>query len=99
MGSIDFGKVKSIGNVHRDLGDMFYAYPVDFISTEKNICLEEAKGYDYVALEVSGEKLLEVLSDDYKGAENGAKEVKGIFGSLGVVILVYVNKDNIKLWT
>lgn len=34
-------------------------------------------------------------SDDYKGAEQGAKAVKGVFGSLGVLTLVR-NMDNIK---
>lgn len=35
-------------------------------------------------------------SDDYKGAEKGAKAVKGFFGSLGAIVLVVVNKDNLK---
>ena len=63
IGAIDFSKVKSIGSVHRNLGDMFYSYPVEFVASERTICLEEAKKYDYVALEVSGEKLIEVLAD------------------------------------
>ena len=42
---------------------MFYSYPVEFVASERTICLEEAKKYDYVALEVSGERLLEVLAD------------------------------------
>ena len=63
IGAIDFSKVKSIGTVHRNLGDMFYSYPVEFVASERTICLEEAKKYDYVALEVSGERLLEVLAD------------------------------------
>ena len=64
VGSIDFGKVKSIENIHPGLEDMFYAYPVDFITSERTAYLEEAKAYDYVALEVSGEVLLEALSDE-----------------------------------
>lgn len=63
IGAIDFSKVKSIGTVHRNLGDMFYSCSVEFVASERTICLEEAKKYDYVALEVSGEKLLEVLTD------------------------------------
>ena len=35
-------------------------------------------------------------SDDYKGAEQGTKAVKGVFGSLGALVLVVLNKDNIK---
>ena len=41
--------------------DMFYSAPVEYLVAEKEACLEEAKHFDYVALEVSGEKLLEVL--------------------------------------
>ena len=63
MDSIDFSKVKSIGNIHPDLTDMFYSYPVDFIASERTTYLEEAKSYDYVALEVSGKMLLEALSN------------------------------------
>lgn len=35
-------------------------------------------------------------SDDYKGAEQGAKAVKGVLGSLVALALVVLNKDNIK---
>ena len=35
-------------------------------------------------------------SDDYKGAEQGAKALKGVLGSLGALALVVLNKDNIK---
>lgn len=63
IGAIDFGKVQSISSVHKDLGEMFYSCPVECITTERTGCLEEAKKYDYVALEVSGDMLLEVLSD------------------------------------
>ncbi len=35
-------------------------------------------------------------SDDYKGAEQGAKAVKGVFGSLAALALVVLNKDNIQ---
>lgn len=73
MGSIDFGKIKSIESIHRDLEDMFYSYPVEFIASEKTACLEEAKVYDCVALEVSGEMLLEVLNNGK--SEEVSKEI------------------------
>lgn len=63
VASIDFRKVASIKYAHRDLEYMFYETPVEFMETEKEICLEDARGYDYVALKVSGENLLEGLSD------------------------------------
>ena len=58
---IDFSKIKTIEYQHKELKDMFYTAPTEYISVERDICLNEAKKYDYVALEVSGEKLLEVL--------------------------------------
>lgn len=61
--SIDFSKIKTIRYQHKALTDMFYSAPVGYIATERNICLEEAKHYDYIALEVSGEKLLEALEN------------------------------------
>lgn len=65
--SIDFGKVKSIGYRYKDTSDMFFNKSVEYIETEQNLCVEQAKNYDFVTLEVSGEKLLEVL-------ENGKSE-------------------------
>lgn len=62
MRSLDFSRVKSIEYAHGKMEDMFYSNPVAFVEAERTVCLEEAKDYDYVALEVSGEKLLEVLS-------------------------------------
>lgn len=35
-------------------------------------------------------------SEDYKGTEQGAKAVKGLFGGLGAVALLHYNKDNLK---
>lgn len=60
---IDFSKVETIGYQHKGLTDMFYIAPTGYISAERDVCLEEAKSYDYVALEVSGDKLLEVLGN------------------------------------
>ena len=58
---IDFSKVKTIGYQHKGVADMFYTAPIGYLAAELDNCLEEAKQYDYVALEVSGEELLEVL--------------------------------------
>ena len=64
MREIDFKKVKTIESIHHDdLSDMFFYHSVEHLSAEKAICLEEAKNFDYVALEVSGEKILEVLNN------------------------------------
>lgn len=70
MKNLDFKKVQSIGRIHDNLSDMFFYHPAEYITAEKTICLEEAKAYDYVALEVSGQKLLEALNN------GGAEEVQ-----------------------
>jgi len=59
--AIDFSKVATISYQHKELEDMFYSAPTGYIATERDACLEEARHYDYVAIEASGEKLLEVL--------------------------------------
>lgn len=59
--AIDFSKVETIGYQHKGLTEMFYTAPVGYIAAERDECMEESKQYDYVALEVSGEELLEVL--------------------------------------
>lgn len=59
--AIDFSKVATISYQHKELEDMFYSAPTGYITTERDACLEEARHYDYVAIEASGEKLLEVL--------------------------------------
>lgn len=63
MDALDFKKVKSIEYSHGDMSKMFYHCPVEYITTEKQVCMEESKKYDYVAVEVSGEKLLEVIGN------------------------------------
>lgn len=63
MRRIDFSKVETIGFQHKELKDMFYAAPTGYITAERAVCMEDAKQYDYVALEVSGERLLEVLGN------------------------------------
>lgn len=62
--TIDFSKVETICYQHKELTDMFYSAPAEYIAAERVVCLEEAKHYDYVALEVSGEELLEVLESE-----------------------------------
>ena len=59
--SIDFSKVESIKYAHKSMPDMFYDAPVEYITDAKETFLEEAKSYDYIAIEVSGEELLEVI--------------------------------------
>ncbi|MBR4731727.1 MAG: hypothetical protein IK081_03065 [Lachnospiraceae bacterium] len=65
---IDFSAVKTIRISHKDadFSDWFFNHPVEYVEAEKRPCLEAAKEYDYVQIEVSGEDLLEVLKDGGK---------------------------------
>lgn len=58
---IDFSKVKTIQYLHKGLKDMFYNDPTGYITAEQEISRENAKKFDYISFEVSGEKLLEAL--------------------------------------
>lgn len=72
--AIDFSKVETIGYQHKGLTDMFYTAPAGYIAAERDECLEEAKQYDYVALEVSGEELLEVLGIGQEAVQEAGTE-------------------------
>lgn len=75
LNNVDFGKLKSIKLAHKgvDLDDMFYNQAITYVETEKQQCVESGKSYDYVALEVTGDKLLEVLQG---GREVSKEEVE-----------------------
>lgn len=75
LDSIDFSKLKSIELAHKgiDLDDMFYNHASKYVEIEKKQCIESGKACDYVALEVTGDKLLEVLTD---GREVSKEKVK-----------------------
>lgn len=72
---IDFSAVKTIELSHKnvDLSDWFFNHPVEYIEVEKAPCLEAAKEYDYVQIEVTGEDLLEVIND---GGEEVSEEAE-----------------------
>lgn len=70
---IDFSNVETICYEYKELKNMFYSDPVGYLATAQEMCLDKAKSYDYVALEVSGEKLLEVLGN---GREKTVPEAK-----------------------
>lgn len=72
--AIDFSKVETIGYQHKGLTDMFYTAPAGYIAAERDECLEESKQYDYVALEVSGEELLEVLGIGQEAVQEAGTE-------------------------
>lgn len=65
LNTLAHNNFKSIELAHRgvDLDDMFYNHASQYVEIEKKQCVESGKSYNYVALEVTGDKLLEVLSD------------------------------------
>ena len=67
MEEIDFGALQTLRYIHKKNTEMFYYHAVDYISTEREICLEEAQEYDAISFQVSGEKLLEVF--EHGGSE------------------------------
>ncbi len=62
LSKIDFSNVKTIGYIHKDIGEMFFDYPVTYLETEKALTLDAAKEYDEISIQVTGDQLLEVLN-------------------------------------
>lgn len=68
MNEIDYRNLKTIQFAHKGSEfDGLFDYASEFIVSEKQNYIEDTKKYNYVSIEVSGEKLLEVL-------ENGKAE-------------------------
>lgn len=63
MQRIDFSKLKSLTYRYAEAADMFFNAPADHLEAERERCMDEAKGFDSIAIEVSGEKLLEAIKD------------------------------------
>ena len=63
MAAISFDAMKTLRYIHKTNSDMLYYHPVEYVTADKEACLEAAKDYDFIALSVSGEKLLEVFND------------------------------------
>lgn len=66
MAEIDFEAIKTLRFIHKKNDDMLYYHAKDYISVEKDICLEDAKEYEYITFNVSGEELLEAYEDGRK---------------------------------
>lgn len=60
---LNLAKIKTIEYAHEgaDLSELFYKSAISDMKKEKQICLEAAKNYEYISIEVSGDKLLEVI--------------------------------------
>lgn len=60
---LNLTKIKTIEYAHEgaDLSELFYKSAISDLKKEKQICLEAAENYEYISIEVSGDKLLEVI--------------------------------------
>lgn len=68
--SLSFSSIESIRYIHQDVPDSDFFFPnvVEKIEQEKQLCLEEAKPYDFVEISFTGEELLEVYNDGEREA-------------------------------
>ena len=65
---IDFSKLKTIEHAHKNpTFTKVYERTAQYLLIEKQICLEDAKEYECLSISVSGEELLEVISDGAAG--------------------------------
>ena len=59
---IDYSKLKTIEYMY-PIEEKLYENVTEYLETEQNICMEEAKKYDCLSIKVTREALLEVLDD------------------------------------
>ena len=64
MKEIDFGALQTLCYIHKKNTEMFYYHAADYITTEREIWLEDVQEYDTINLQVSGKKILEVFEND-----------------------------------
>lgn len=69
MAEINFEAVKTLRYIHEKNDQMLYYHAVDYVTAEKQECMNDAKEYDYITVQVNGEKILEVLEN------GGSKEI------------------------
>lgn len=63
MKEINFDAMRTLRYIHDMSENVFYLHTADYVAAEREICIEEAREYDLMSLEVSGEKLLEVFEN------------------------------------
>lgn len=68
---INFENLKSIEHSHKgsDFNDWFFNHPVEYIESEKTSFMESSKDYDFLQIELTGEKLLEGAISNEKISE------------------------------
>lgn len=70
---INFDSVKTLDYVHKRNPQLLYYHADEYINAEKQLCMDEAKEYETISIEVSGAKLLEVLSNERPESISNAK--------------------------
>ena len=58
---LDCEAVKTVEYVHKDAKDLFYQVGVKELERDQKLCIEKAESYDTLMIELSGDKLLEVI--------------------------------------
>lgn len=59
---VDYTNLKTIEHMY-PVEEKIYENATEYLETEQNVCLEDAKTYDCLSIKVTREELLEVLSD------------------------------------
>ena len=71
--NLNFDSVKTLDYIHKNNPQLFYYHADEYVYAEKQQCMEEAKEYETISVEVSGAKLLEVLSNERPESVSNAK--------------------------
>lgn len=66
MDEVDFSRIRTLDNLHKNNGDMFYHRAVEYIEADKELCIEQAEEYEYIQIAMTGEQLLEEFGDGGK---------------------------------
>lgn len=61
VSEIRFDSMKTLDYIHKKTQELFYNCPEEYIEAEKDACMADAKDYDVIDVEVTGQKLLEVF--------------------------------------
>ena len=63
MREVNFNNIKTLDYVRDKQSDLFYNHALEYIETEKDICLETAEEYEFMQIEMTGQQLLEVFNN------------------------------------
>lgn len=61
--SLDLESIRSIEKIHEN-SDLFFNSMEEIFKREEKLCLKKADNYDFITIEIDGDKLLEVIDND-----------------------------------